>query len=68
MDERERRSEIPAPAGGGNPTAGGEESMRLSEIRQEADQFLRAGDEAIRRSLSGDSSAFLSNSRQHGGE
>ncbi len=40
----------------------------LDALRSAGDSFLRAGDEAIRRALSGDSEAFLRANRQRGGE
>ena len=47
---------------------GGSEEDRLEQIRQTANEFLAAGDEAIRRALSGDSEAFLRANRQQGGQ
>jgi len=40
----------------------------LDEARAAGELFLSAGDEAIRRALSGDSEAFLRANRQRGGE
>jgi hypothetical protein len=37
-------------------------------LRGSAEELLRAGDEAIRRALSGDSEGFLRANRQSGGE
>jgi hypothetical protein len=37
-------------------------------LRRDSDGFLSAGDEAIRRALSGNSQLFLRSVRQHGGE
>jgi hypothetical protein len=65
MNERERaeRNErIQHSDGAGN------EVESLERIRQAADEFLTAGDEAIRRALSGDSEEFLRANRQRGGE
>ncbi len=47
---------------------GGSEEDRLEQIRQTANDFLAAGDEAIRRALSGDSEGFLRANRQQGGQ
>jgi hypothetical protein len=44
------------------------ENNRLQQIRQTANEFLAAGDEAIRRALSGDSEGFLRANRQQGGQ
>jgi len=41
---------------------------QLQKIRSEAEPMLAAGDEAIRRALSGDAEAFLRSSRQEGGQ
>lgn len=43
-------------------------SGNLDALRNAGNSFLRAGDEAIRRALSGDSEAFLRANRQRGGE
>jgi len=40
----------------------------LDDLRLEGEAFLAAGDEAIRRALSGDSEAFLRANRQQGGQ
>jgi hypothetical protein len=40
----------------------------LRQAREHGDQLLAAGDEAIRRALSGNSESFLRASRQQGGE
>jgi hypothetical protein len=37
-------------------------------MRQAGEDFLRAGDDAINRALSGNSEAFLAANRQQGGE
>ena len=51
-----------------DPPSGGTGSL-LDSLRQEAEQFLAAGDEAINRALAGsDSEAFLRAGRQQGGE
>jgi len=65
MEPRERSDredrERQRPADPGDP--GGLEDLRL-----EGEAFLAAGDEAIRRALSGDSEAFLRANRQQGGQ
>jgi hypothetical protein len=66
MSERERRDQAepgsgdssPLPAGGGG----------LDELRRAGEDLLAAGDEAIRRALSGDSEGFLRANRQEGGQ
>jgi hypothetical protein len=65
MNERERveHSRIIQPSSGSDS-----EGDSLEQIRQTANEFLAAGDEAIRRALSGDSEAFLRANRQHGGQ
>lgn len=40
----------------------------LDHLRHAGEEFLAAGDEAIRRALSGDSEAFLRANRQQGGQ
>jgi hypothetical protein len=50
------------------PAAGGPEGGDLDRVRREGEALLRAGDEAIRRGLSGDSERFLTASRQQGGQ
>ncbi len=49
-------------------SAGGGDGGSLDRLRQNADEFLAAGDEAIRRALSADSEAFLRANRQQGGQ
>jgi hypothetical protein len=45
------------------------ETDRLQQTRSDADRLLAAGDEAIRRALSGgNSEAFLRATRQNGGQ
>jgi hypothetical protein len=44
------------------------EAGNLDDLRQTGEAFLAAGDEAIRRALSGDSEAFLRANRQQGGQ
>ena len=65
MNERERirQNEIIQPS-----SDAGNEGEDLERIRQSANEFLTAGDEAIRRALSGDSEEFLRANRQRGGE
>jgi hypothetical protein len=50
------------------PAAGGSQGRDLDQVRREGEALLRAGDEAIRRGLSGDSERFLTASRQQGGQ
>jgi hypothetical protein len=50
--------------GDGEPGSGN----ALEQAREQGDQLLSAGDEAIRRALSGNSESFLRASRQQGGE
>jgi hypothetical protein len=67
MELRERRAEsVERIAGAGEPVP--TESGTLDAAREAADRFLRAGDLAIARALSGDSEAFLRSSRQEGGQ
>jgi hypothetical protein len=61
--ERARNEERP----GGGGSGPGDESQ-LDELRAAGEQLLSAGDEAIRRALSGDSEAFLRANRQRGGQ
>jgi len=64
MQEKERYDYTP-PTGGGNGNSGG----GLDEMREQANRFLAAGDEAINRALaSSNSETFLRANRQHGGE
>ena len=65
MEERERRLE----GGSGGPDGGdGDDGSGLMNTRDAGQDFLAAGDEAIRRALSGDSEAFLRANRQRGGQ
>jgi hypothetical protein len=51
------------------PGSGDDPGSALPNLRQEADNLLAAGDEAINRALAGgDSEAFLRASRQQGGQ
>ena len=59
-DQRTR----PTGSGDGSPAS----DELLEQIRSQAERMLTAGDEAIRRALSGDSQAFLRSSRQDGGQ
>jgi hypothetical protein len=65
MRLRERGREEPAAP---RPDTGGEDPEQLERLRRAGEEFLAAGDDAIRRALSGDSEAFLRASRQQGGE
>ena len=49
---------------GGEP----ESSDVLQQARERGDRLLAAGDEAIRRALSGNSQNFITASRQQGGQ
>ena len=66
MGDRERRGEpaeqVHAPAG--PPPA----ASSLADARQRGERMLAAADEAIRRTLSGDSEGFMRASRQEGGQ
>jgi hypothetical protein len=66
MSQRERSNENPAATGGTDPAGGS--SANLGELRRAGEDLLAAGDEAIRRALSGDSEAFLRANRQQGGQ
>ena len=46
----------------------GDETESLEQIRETANKFLDAGDEAIRRALSRDREEFLHANRQRGGQ
>lgn len=46
----------------------GPDDESLEQIRRTANEFLSAGDDAIRRALSADSEEFLRANRQHGGQ
>lgn len=62
---RDREDRLPPQdaAGDGVPDGG-----HLEEARREGGNLLEAGDDAIRRVLSGNSRDFLLHSRQRGGE
>jgi hypothetical protein len=66
MNERERLHDHRTGAPGDENSAG--DAGRLDALRRAGDDLLAAGDEAIRRVLSGDSEAFLRANRQEGGE
>ena len=66
MVDRERRmdrAEEAHPYEGAPPTAGA-----LDGVRQAGERLLAAADDAIRRTLSGDSEEFMRASRQEGGQ
>jgi len=65
--ERAKRRERPLAPGDG-AAAGASPGSRLRETRQQAQNLLDAGDEAISRALSGDSTRFLQENRQLGGQ
>jgi len=50
------------------PPAGSPQGADLPKIRQAAEAFIAAGDQAIDRALSGNSERFLAACRQQGGE
>jgi hypothetical protein len=54
----------------GKPSSGSDEDKgsNMDKIKQAGDDLLAAGDEAIKRALSGNSEAFLKSTRQSGGE
>ena len=53
MQQKERQDNGPSAGGGGNPGGG------LDNLREQANRFLAAGDEAINRALANsDSEAF----------
>jgi hypothetical protein len=64
MNTRERTNDTPRPAQT-TPTGGGN---NLDAIRQSAAAMLAAGDDAITKVLSGNSTKFIEQSRQQGGE
>ncbi len=69
MSLRERlRDDIPSSGGGGTPAPPPGGNGNLGELHRAGDDLLAAGDEAIRRALSGDSEAFLRANRQRGGQ
>jgi hypothetical protein len=64
VKERERQDYRHPEAAGGSSG-----DNRLDRLREQANRFLEAGDEAINRALANsDSEAFLRASRQQGGE
>lgn len=65
MESPERRREQEGHGGTPNDQ---EPDSQLDRLRAAGEGFLAAGDEAIRRALSGDSEAFLRANRQRGGE
>jgi len=64
MEARERFSEGPGGTGA-EPGAG---DGNLDELRRAGEDLLAAGDDAIRRALSGNSEAFLRANRQQSGQ
>ena len=66
MDQLERQHE--QESGGGQGPAGGAPGGNLNGLRQAGQDFLAAGDAAIARALSGDSTKFLESNKQQGGE
>ena len=51
-----------------NPGPGEPAGGNLERLRKDAEDHLSAGDEAIKRAISGDSTAFLNAARQVGGQ
>ena len=67
MDQRTRdRNDLLPPQD--VPGEGAPDGTHLREVRRDGDRFLTAGDDAIRRALSGSSQEFLLHSRQRGGQ
>jgi hypothetical protein len=67
MDQRTRdRNDLLPPENA--PGDGPPDGTHLREARRDGDRFLSAGDDAIRRALSGSSQEFLLHSRQRGGQ
>jgi len=62
----QRLNDQPQGNGSGDDDAGADE--RLQQARSQGDRLLAAGDEAIRRALSGNSENFLRSGRQQGGQ
>jgi hypothetical protein len=60
---RDQREWTPGPTPGQDDGGAG-----LDSAREAGERFLRAGDRALDRALSGDSEAFLRSSRQEGGQ
>ena len=58
----------PALAGGGAPSATGENPDSLPQLERQARSFQDAARAAIQAALSGDSAAFLQAQRQSGGQ
>jgi len=65
MSLRERFDNEARPQQAATGSGGGD---NLSTLRQAGSELLAAGDEAIRRALSGDSERFLQANRQQGGK
>ena len=61
----QRLNEQPSDNGGDNDSGA---SDQLLQARAQGDRWLAAGDEAIRRALSGNSENFLRSGRQQGGQ
>jgi len=68
MDQRTRDRDHLLPPLEAAPGDGTPDSTHLREAQREGDRFLSAGDDAIRRALSGSSQDFLLHSRQRGGQ
>jgi hypothetical protein len=63
-----RLRERPTSVADERPQGAGGDDAEIDALRRAGEEFLAAGDEAIRRALSSDSRAFLRASRQQGGE
>lgn len=65
-----RRTRPPEPDGRDRRrgATGDAEAGEMDRFRDAGEELLAAGDEAIRRALSGDSEAFLRANRQQGGQ
>jgi hypothetical protein len=68
MDQRTRDRNDLLPQQQAAPGDGAPDGTHLREAQREGDRFLSAGDDAIRRALSGSSRDFLLHSRQRGGQ
>jgi hypothetical protein len=67
MKNRERSADDRQDREGPDPTPD-EPGANLPDLRRAGEDFLKAGDEAIGRALSGNSEEFLAANRQQGGE
>jgi hypothetical protein len=65
---RERQRPDRSRTGSPGPEADDQGSSGLSEIKLKGEDYLHNAEDVIKMALSGDSSAFLAQSRQQGGE